>query len=549
MSKSNANGGQLDLKNMAPNTEEAVMPRPISGSENTGSPPTIDETVTSPRPENGSQYQISSLMEYRPPDGEAISAPARIARPLAMRLYLSHFLSTWNSRLFEFGAVLFLASIYPSTLSPMSVYALVRSAAAIVFAQTVGTWIDNGNRLSVVRFSIVGQRFAVAASCGLFWALEQKSTSLGPRTKDGFFTLTVLLACVEKLCSMMNLLSVERDWVVVITEGNDSSRRTLNARMRRIDLLCKLLGPLVISAIAMASVLVAIWATLAMSGLSVVIEYISIAQVYKHVPALRREPPPPSEAHAYEPVGQEEQDDEPERPQPTKSWFQTTLHHVLPISSLPFYFHHRAFLPSFSLALLYLTVLSFSGQMVTYLISIGYTSLHVGIARTVSTIFELSATWVAPRLMKKIGVVRGGIWSLSWQMIWLAAGVSWFFAGFEGSRSNAVVSATGLAVGVALSRVGLWGYDLCAQNIVQDEVDPHHRGTFSTAEAAFQNLFELISYATTVIFSRPDQFRWPVVTSVAAVYIAGGLYAMFVRKRRGHLFHAPPCICAKGEGA
>lgn len=177
-------------------------------------------------------------MEYRPPDGEAISAPARIARPLAMRLYLSHFLSTWNSRLFEFGAVLFLASIYPSTLSPMSVYALVRSAAAIVFAQSVGAWIDSGNRLSVVRFSIVGQRFAVAASCGLFWALESRGDALGRRTRDGFFALTVVLACVEKLCSMMNLLSVERDWVVVITEGNDSSRRSMTARMTEIQDVC-----------------------------------------------------------------------------------------------------------------------------------------------------------------------------------------------------------------------------------------------------------------------------------------------------------------------
>lgn len=106
--------------------------------------------------------------------------------------------------------------------------------------------------------------------------------------------------------------------------------------------------------------------------------------------------------------------------------------------------------------------------MITYLISVGYTSLYVGIARTVSTVFELSATWIAPRLMQKIGPVRGGIWSLSWQMIWLAAGISWFFSDFHGMGTNSVAAATGLAVGVALSRVGLWGYDLCAQNIIQD---------------------------------------------------------------------------------
>ncbi|KAI6288404.1 hypothetical protein MCOR31_004246 [Pyricularia oryzae] len=215
---------------------------------------------------------------------------------------------------------------------------------------------------------------------------------------------------------------------------------------------------------------------------------------------------------------------------------------VLPIESFPFYFHHAAFLPSFSLALLYLTVLSFSGQMITYLVSVGYSSLHVGVARTVSTVFELSATWIAPRLMKRIGIVRGGIWSLCWQMAWLAAGVAWFFADASGKGTNSIASATGIVVAVALSRIGLWGYDLCAQNIIQDEVESEYRGTFSTVEASFQNLFELLSYASTIVFSRPDQFQWPIVISVVAVYTAGGLYTAFVRRRRGHLFHAPPCM-------
>lgn len=151
-----------------------------------------------------------------------------------------------------------------------------------------------------------------------------------------------------------------------------------------------------------------------------------------------------------------------------QSWLKSMKSNLLPIESLPFYFHQPAFLPSFSLSLLYLTVLSFSGQMITYLLSVGYTSLHVGIARTVSTIFELSATWIAPRVMRRIGPVRGGIWSLSWQMIWLAGATAWFFSDFHGAGTNSILAGTGLAVGVALSRVGLWGYDLCAQTIVQD---------------------------------------------------------------------------------
>jgi iron-regulated transporter 1 len=70
------------------------------------------------------------------------------------RLYVSHFLSTCNSRVFEFGSVLYLASIFPGTLLPMSVYAMVRGAAAILLSSLVGQYIDREDRLKVVRLSI-----------------------------------------------------------------------------------------------------------------------------------------------------------------------------------------------------------------------------------------------------------------------------------------------------------------------------------------------------------------------------------------------------------
>lgn len=70
------------------------------------------------------------------------------------RLYVSHFLSTCNTRVFEFGSVLYLASIFPGTLLPMSVYAMVRGASAIVLSSLVGQYIDREDRLKVVRRSI-----------------------------------------------------------------------------------------------------------------------------------------------------------------------------------------------------------------------------------------------------------------------------------------------------------------------------------------------------------------------------------------------------------
>ena len=92
-------------------------------------------------------------------EAEAPDQPASyISRSLAWRLYLSHLLSTWNSRSFEFGSVLFLAQIYPGTLLYLSIYAMCRSAAGIVLSTRIGKAIDHKARLNVVRSSI-GRRF------------------------------------------------------------------------------------------------------------------------------------------------------------------------------------------------------------------------------------------------------------------------------------------------------------------------------------------------------------------------------------------------------
>lgn len=70
------------------------------------------------------------------------------------RLYISHFLSTWSFRMFEFGAVLFLASIFSGTLLYASIYALVRSLAVAVLSSWLGSLVDRLNRLTALRLSI-----------------------------------------------------------------------------------------------------------------------------------------------------------------------------------------------------------------------------------------------------------------------------------------------------------------------------------------------------------------------------------------------------------
>lgn len=273
--------------------------------------------------------------------------------------------------------------------------------------------------------------------------------------------ILIPLGCVEKISSIMNLVAIERDWVVVIAENSQCGIKTLNSQMRRIDLICKLTGPLAIALIDGHAMQVAIEVIFIMNILSVFIEYFAIADIYRMIPALQAARPSPT-VNDDDPAGNIVQPDTDHR---THTLLLGQIHSIY--TSLSTYYHHPAFLPSMSLSLLYLTVLSFSGQMITYLVAIGFTSTSIGFLRAAAMIFEISATFLAPILINKVGPLRAGLWSISWQLICTVAAISLFWT----FRSPTLVPALGLVTGVILSRIGLWCFDLCLQIIIQ-EVHP-----------------------------------------------------------------------------
>lgn len=214
------------------------------------------------------------------------------------------------------------------------------------------------------------------------------------------------------------------------------------------------------------------------------------------------------------------------------------------------------FLASFALSLLYLTVLSFGTTMVTYLLHMGFDPLQVSCMRIGAVLAELSGTWAAPFIMGRIGPIRSGLWFLNWQLGCLATAA----VAFALYDSNSRLVAVSLILGVALSRIGLWGFDLSVQFLVQEVitfssegcyqrllmsinkgVEEDTRGRFSSTEMGVQNVFEMLSFATTVVFPLPEQFKYPVFISYGAIALAAICFAAYVRKERGHLLHISRC--------
>ncbi|KAF9691884.1 hypothetical protein EKO04_010044 [Ascochyta lentis] len=459
-------------------------------------------------------------------------------RALLYRLYISHTLSTWNARTFEFGAVIFLAAIFPGTLFFASCYALFRSAAAAAFGTWIGGLVDSKNRLHVVRQSIVWQRVSVALSCLILIVLLAGNPQSG-LVLYGLFAVVVALAGVEKLAFVANTVAVERDWIIVVSDSLSVERQELNSTMRRIDLICKLIAPLGIGLLDGYSTRLAIWVVFGQNATSVLIEYLAIAQVYAAVPELShgkeaRNTPAAATETQHAPAGT--------HTVPRHSTLHTLQANLRPWND---YFQNPAFLASFSLSLLYLTVLSFASQMTTYLLTLGFTSTHVSLMRLTAVLLELTATCAAPLLTKKIGAVRSGLWFINEQLLTILLAITFFAA--TTPQPQLKLASLALVACIALSRLGLWGFDLCVQYLVQEDAPAATRGSFSAIEMSVQNLFELGSFATTIIFYRPEDFKYPVYISAGAVAVSAACFAAFVRRKRGHLVHGSRCLKREGR--
>ncbi|KAJ5757626.1 uncharacterized protein N7511_006320 [Penicillium nucicola] len=485
------------------------------------------DIASSPSASRQPSYENCRTAQTVQPTSDPISqmdiTSAPEARSVLTRLYISHTLSAWNSRMFEFGAVLFLASIFPDTLLYVSIYALVRALSAVAFSPWLGAWVDRSDRLVALRYSIVWQRIPVAVSCLCFVVLlttESRTITLL------LFGVQGLLACLEKVAATANTVAVERDWAIVISDNINVPRQKLNASMRRIDLFCKLLAPVFISLVDSLKTKYAIWTVFGLNCASVAVEYMAIAQVYRAVPALKKQITASNTLDA---------DDQSHESNQNIGTSPSTNHHK---SSLKEYTTSPVFLPSVALSLLYLTVLSFGATMVTYLLSTGFSSLQVSYMRIGSVAAELSGTWTAPMIMNKIGPIRSGLWFLNWQFVCVTAAA----AAFVVWDSDSSVVAWTLIVGVAMSRIGLWGFDLSVQFLVQETIEEHARARFSATEMALQNVFEMLSFASTIAFPLPAQFQYPVLISSGAVTVAAICFAAYVRKERGHLLHRSRCM-------
>nr|XP_007134620.1 hypothetical protein PHAVU_010G062200g [Phaseolus vulgaris]ESW06614.1 hypothetical protein PHAVU_010G062200g [Phaseolus vulgaris] len=432
---------------------------------------------------------------------------------LINHLYIGHFLARWDARMWEFSVGLYMVNIWPDSLLYAAIYGAVESASIALFGPIIGRWVDKLSYVKVLRLWLVTQNLSfVIAGTAVIVLLVNSSL------KFTNFSAFILLSWTINICGGIGVLStlagtilIEREWLLVIAEGQPPELLTkMNSVIRRIDLTCKLLAPVItgfiISFVSLkaSAITLVLWNTV-----SVWVEYWLFTSAYNGIPALgqssqrRMARLSQSDQHKNNPTLEEDSllsviggSSEMVDRKSSKKLCEK-ISEIPYVAAWKVYLKQEVALPGLALALLFFTVLSFGTLMTANLEWEGIPAYVIGIARGISAAIGIAATVAYPVLQSQISTIRTGLWSVwsQWTCLLPCIAAIWIQSG--------CLSSYILMGSVAISRLGLWMFDLSLLQQMQDLVPESDRLIVGGVQNSLQSLMDLLAYVMGIVISDP----------------------------------------------
>ena len=166
--------------------------------------------------------------------------------------------------------------------------------------------------------------------------------------------------------------------------------------------------------------------------------------------------------------------------------------------------------------LLHFTVLCPGGPMITWLTTVGVPPAELSVATAASQAFGLAGTFLAPRLIRRLGAAPAARVAQALQIVPLLA----LAAAVHGRPHALAGGAMRVVLGcLALSRLGLWAFELCERHIVQAASGEDSLPVFGVERALSQAAY-LAMLACSVTYSAVEEFPVLVRLSVVALLLS-----------------------------
>lgn len=481
-------------------------------------------------------------------------------------LYVMHLSFGFVSRMWEMGIVLLLAELTNNSLFFVSLAGFLSTLSQFLFMGIIGSWIDRTDRLEAVRLMLTFKLSAISAAYLLCALLSADAGAVGI-----FVFVLPLLAAVASVSIAAVNQSIERDWIVVLSDNDSEWLTTTNSTMTQIDLFCATAAPAITGILfSFCSQAVAAIVLLCVNVAATFFLYRFMKHLYSSWPGLASRSQLPRVPLSSLPTSSAEEDPAaaaseaklqaliarlgesedmeleietaaleatalaPTRPKTFPLVYLYAMYDAVlaatplsvkmaakgAVSGLVEFSRSGVAAPMLAYSLLYCTVLCYGDVMVVYLRYSGVSDYWIGVTRGLNAVFGFIGAVLFPRVKERYGLRSAGYKAVWAETACVIIASSSFFV----FPPNAAVVV--LIIFVLFSRVGLWCFDLVVKQLAQEGIQEANRGKVNGTWGSLSALFECAGYACALILPSPDTFWILALISTGCVFCASVIFAV-----------------------
>lgn len=417
-------------------------------------------------------------------------------------LYILYFMACLMERTWRFALPVVLSNIAGGGYQAVAILCFMSPLACFLFAPVVGRILDKVNRVAGV-WSLLSLQCSsiIFSGCLLIHAL-QNSLCI---TSGPLFNLILALQMVEKLAAVTSEVAIERDWLTkVCGKENTSVLAHGNSMLRRMDLACDFLGTVTYG--WMFDFVGPIGATIYTTSIAICSAPVLYALIF-----LKLEDGLRSNSHRD---GTTQMGSGGKFSITFNAWKQ--------------YFFNNSMLPSsIVVVLLYFNVaLSPGGILTSFLTVKGMNGTSLAIFRGACALMGFVGSYWGKILIEQYGLLVSGRYALASLVVSLGSSVLIFLFGLNSWNSDSQTSSHLIvfAVGIVLSRIGLWTFDMVNTQLFQQYADGSQPSATASTEMALCSLSEIFMLGVAAFLSIPmDTFFCLLVGSSYGAIVLGAM--------------------------